>query len=59
MMDNISVCHITDIEVLIIFWLGRHCFQGFAVTTFCATTDVHTLVLLQFIYESGCEKIIS
>lgn len=50
MMDNISVCHTADVEMLIIFWLGRHCFQGFAVTTIYVPTDMHAIVLLQFIY---------
>jgi len=49
MMDNISVCHIADVEVLIIFWLGRPCFQGFAVTTFYVPDALHTVVLLQLI----------
>lgn len=45
MMDNTSVCHVADVMVLIIFWLGTHCFQGFAVTTFYIPTDVYTIVL--------------
>lgn len=50
MMDDISVCHTADVEVLTIFELGRHCFQGFAVTILNVPTGMHTTVLLQFIY---------
>lgn len=50
MMGDISACHIADAEVSIIFWLGRHRSQGFAVTTFSVPTDTHATVILQFIY---------